>query len=248
MSTIYILWLRQLKKYTRSRARVIAQLAQPLLFLVAFGFGFGPVFQRAGNGNYIQYLAAGIIAQSILFTAAFTGAELIWDKQIGFLKETMVAPVARWKIMLGRTLGGATVACVQGIMAFLLTLLVGFRPASLLMLPAALLFAFLIALFFTSLGTAIGSAVNDIQGFQLTMNFLIMPIFFLSGALYPLDGLPPGLQAVTTINPLAYGIDGIRQSLLRTSHFGAPTDYLVLGLATVAVFGLGSYLFRKIRI
>jgi len=248
MSTIYILWLRQLKKYTRSRARVIAQLAQPLLFLVAFGFGFGPVFQRAGNGDYIQYLAAGIIAQSILFTAAFTGAELIWDKQIGFLKETMVAPVARWKIMLGRTLGGATVACVQGIMAFLLTLLVGFRPASLLMLPAALLFAFLIALFFTSLGTAIGSAVNDIQGFQLTMNFLIMPIFFLSGALYPLDGLPPGLQAVTNINPLAYGIDGIRQSLLRTSHFGAPTDYLVLGFATVAVFGLGSYLFRKIRI
>jgi ABC-2 type transport system permease protein len=248
MSTIYILWLRQLKKYSRSRARVIAQLAQPLLFLVAFGFGFGPVFQRAGNGDYIQYLASGIIAQSILFTAAFTGAELIWDKQIGFLKETLVAPVPRWQIMLGRTLGGATVSCIQGIMAFLLTLLVGFRPTSIVMLPAGLLFSFMIALFFTALGTAIGSVVNDIQGFQLTMNFLIMPIFFLSGALFPLDGLPAGLKVVTNFNPLAYGIDGIRGVLVNTSHFGVPTDYLVLGLATLAVFGIGNYLFRKIQI
>ncbi len=248
MSTIYILWLRQLKKYSRSKARVVAQLAQPLLFLVAFGFGFGPVFQRAGHGDYIQFLASGIIAQSILFTAAFTGAELIWDKQIGFLKETLVAPVPRWKIMLGRTLGGATVASLQGIMAFLLTLLVGFRPASLLMLPSALLFAFLIALFFTALGTAIGAKVNDIQGFQLTMNFIIMPLFFLSGALFPLDGLPAGLKVVTTINPLAYGIDGMRAALISASHFGVPTDYLVLGSVSIAVFALGSYLFRKIQI
>lgn len=248
MSTVYILWLRQLKKYSRSRARVIAQLAQPVLFLVAFGFGFGPVFERAGNGDYIQYLASGIIAQSILFTAAFTGAELIWDKQIGFLKETLVAPVPRWKIMLGRTLGGATVASLQGVIAFLLTLIVGFRPESLLMLPLGLLFAFLIALFFTALGTAIGSAVNDIQGFQLTMNFLIMPIFFLSGALFPLDGLPAGLKAATTVNPLSYGIDGIRGALIDASHFGLSIDYLVLGLATLAAFALGSYLFRKIQI
>ena len=248
MSTIYILWLRQLKKYSRSRARVVAQLVQPLLFLIAFGFGFGPVFERAGNGSYIQYLASGIIAQSILFTAAFTGAELIWDKQIGFLKETLVAPVPRWKIMLGRTLGGATVSSIQGVIAFLLTLMVGFRPTSILMLPAGLLFAFLIALFFTSLGTAIGSMVNDMQGFQLTMNFLIMPIFFLSGALFPLDGLPAGLKAATSFNPLAYGIDGIRGALISTSHFGVPADYLVLGLATLAVFGIGSYLFGKIQI
>lgn len=248
MSTIYILWLRQVKKYSRSRARVIAQLVQPLLFLVAFGFGFGPVFQNAGNGDYIQYLASGIIAQSILFTAAFTGAELIWDKQIGFLKETLVAPVPRWKIMLGRTLGGATVASIQGLIAFLLTLLVGFRPASLMMLPAGLLFAFLIALFFTSLGTAIGSTVNDMQGFQLTMNFIIMPIFFLSGAFFPLDGLPSGLKLVTEFNPLAYGIDGIRGALINASHFGVPADYMVLGLAALASFGIGSYLFGKIRI
>ena len=248
MSTIYILWLRQLKKYIRSRARVVAQLAQPLLFLVAFGFGFGPVFQRAGNGDYIQFLASGIIAQSVLFTAAFTGAELIWDKQIGFLKETLVAPVPRWQIMLGRTLGGATVATVQGLLAFLLTLLVGFRPVSLAMLPAALLFIFLIALFFTALGTAIGSKVNDIQGFQLTMNFLIMPIFFLSGALFPLEGLPAALKAVTSFNPLAYGVDGIRSALIGVTHFGMPLDYLVLGGITAIVFWIGSTLFGRIQI
>jgi ABC-2 type transport system permease protein len=248
MSTIYILWLRQLKKYIRSRARVVAQLAQPLLFLVALGFGFGPVYQRAGNGDYIQFLASGIIAQTVLFMAAFTGAELIWDKQIGFLKETLVAPVPRWKIMLGRTLGSATVATVQGLLAFLLTLLVGFRPVSLAMIPGALLFIFLIALFFTALGTAMGSKVNDMQGFQLTMNFLIMPIFFLSGALFPLDGLPAALKIVTTFNPLAYGVDGLRGALMGASHFGMTTDYLVLGGITALVFWIGSYLFGRIQI
>src|SRR5579872_4698277 len=145
MSAIYILWLRQLKRYGRSRPRIIASLGQPLLFLLALGFGFGPIFQRAGQGNYIQFLAPGVISMSILFTAIFSGIELIWDRQFGFLKETLVAPVPRILIMAGRTLGGATVAVLQGIVVFCICLAVGFRTPSLPLLPLAFTFMILTA-------------------------------------------------------------------------------------------------------
>src|SRR6266852_6101739 len=125
MSAIYILWLRQLKRYVRSRPRILASLGQPLLFLLALGFGFGPIFQSAGQGNYIQFLAPGVIAMTVLFSAIFSGIELIWDRQFGFLKETLVAPVPRILIMIGRTLGGATVAMLQGTVVFLICLVVG---------------------------------------------------------------------------------------------------------------------------
>ena len=148
---IYILWLRQLKKYYRSRARMIGSLAQPVLFLVALGFGFGPIYQKAGGGNYLQFIAPGIIAMSIIFTAMFTGIEVIYDKQFGFLKETLVAPVPRWTIMLGRTFGGATVATLQGIVVFFIALLIGFRPENTSLAPLAIIYMFLIATFFTAL-------------------------------------------------------------------------------------------------
>ncbi len=131
MSTIYILWLRQLKRYLRSKPRIFGSLAQPVLYLVALGFGFGPIYQKAGQGSYIQFLAPGIIAMSVLFTSIFSGIEVIWDRQFGFLKETLVAPVSRFQIMLGRTLGGATVAILQGSIVLLISLVVGFRPVSL---------------------------------------------------------------------------------------------------------------------
>ncbi len=155
MSTIYILWLRQLKRYFRSRARLIGSLGQPILFLVALGLGFGPIYQRAGGGNYIQFLVPGIIGMSILFMAIHNGIETIWDKQFGFLKETLVAPVSRFEIMLGRTLGGATVASIQGFLVFAIALLIGFRPINLSLLPMAVIFVILTAILFTALGTAL---------------------------------------------------------------------------------------------
>lgn len=248
MNIIYILWLRQVKKYSRSRSRIIGSLAQPLLFLLAFGFGFGSVYQKAGGGNYIQFLAPGIIAMSVLFTSIFTGIEIIWDRQFGFLKETMVAPVSRFKIMLGRTLGGATVGAIQGIVVFLLTLIVGFRPANVLMLPFGLLFIFFIGILFTSLGTAIASKLEDMQGFQLIMNFLVMPIFFLSGALFPLQGLPKAMEIVTKIDPLSYGVDGLRGTLINVWTFGITIDFIVLSIFTAAFLIIGSYLFSKIQV
>ena len=248
MNTIYILWLRQVKKYFRSKSRIIGSLGQPILFLVALGFGFGPVYQKAGGGNYMQFLVPGVISMGILFTSVFSGIEIIWDRQFGFLKETLVAPVSRLKIMIGRTLGGATVAVLQGIIIFLISLLVGFRPQSIGMLFLAFIFMLLTALFFTALGTAIASLLEDMQGFQLIVNLLIMPLFFLSGALFPLEGLPTALTVIASVDPLSYGVDGLRGSLVNSFHFGLPVDLLVLSSITVLILIIGSYLFSKIEI
>jgi ABC-2 type transport system permease protein len=248
MIAIYTLWIRQLKRYIRSKARIVGSLGQPLLFLLALGYGFGPVYQKAGGGNYIQFLAPGIIAMSIIFTALFSGIEIIWDRQFGFLKETLVAPVSRLKIMIGRTLGGATVATLQGVIVFLISLIAGFKPTNFLMIFPALVFMFLISLLFTALGTAIASILEDMQGFQLIMNFIVMPLFFLSGALFPIQGLTGTIKTIATLDPLAYGVDGLRHTLIGMSYFGAGMDFLVLGVITIVLLAIGSYLFSKIQI
>lgn len=227
---------------------MIGSLGQPVLFLVALGFGFGPIYARAGGGNYIQFLAPGIIAMSILFTAVFSGIEIIWDRQFGFLKETLVAPVPRFEIMIGRTLGGATVATIQGIIVFLITLIIGFRPQSLMLIPVALAASFLIAVLFTAFGTAIASRLEDMQAFPLIMNFLMMPIFFLSGALFPLSGLPAALKIAAAVDPLSYGVDLLRGILVNGFHFGIMADFLVLAVIIIILLALGSYLFSKIQI
>ncbi len=247
MNTIYVLWLRQIKKYLRSRSRIVGSLGQPLLYLLALGFGFGSVYQKAGGGSYIQFLAPGVIAMSVLFTAMFTGIELLWDRQFGFLKETMVAPVPRLHIMLGRTLGGATVASIQGLIVFFITLLAGFRPSNFLMLPVGFLFIFLIGILFTSLGTAIASKIEDMQGFQLIMNFLIMPIFFLSGAIFPLKGLPKVMEIITMLDPLTYGVDGLRGALISSNSFNIGFDFVILTVLTLTLLAVGSYFFEKIQ-
>ncbi len=248
LNTLYILWLRQLKRYGRSRARIVGSLGQPLLFLFALGFGMGPIYERAGGGNYLQFLAPGIISMSILFTAIFSGIEIIWDRQFGFLKEMLVAPISRWNIMLGRTLGGATVAVLQGGIVFLIALIAGFRPENWAMVPVAIIFMFLISLLFTALGTAIASKLQDMQGFQLIMNFVVMPLFFLSGALFPLDTAPPTLLFIAKLDPLSYGIDGLRAALLGQSHFGIFIDGGILVVLTILFLALGSYLFSKIEL
>lgn len=248
MTAIYMLWLRQLKRYFRSRSRIVASLGQPLLFLLALGFGFGPIFQRAGQGDYIQFLAPGVIGMTILFTAIFSGIELIWDRQFGFLKETLVAPVPRILIMIGRTLGGATVALLQGFIVVIICFLAGFRVHHVSAVPIALVVMALIAIMFTALGTAIASVLSDFQGFQLVMNFLVMPIFFLSGALFPLAGLPTVLNILATIDPLSYGVDGLRVSLSGAGHFGLTLDLAVLAILSSLILVLGTRLFSKIQL
>jgi ABC-2 type transport system permease protein len=248
MSVIYILWLRELKRYVRSRLQIAASLGQPLLYLLALGFGLGPVFRRAGSGSYLQFLAPGVIAMTILFSSIFSSIAMLWDRQFGFLKETLVAPVPRIEIMLGRTLGGATVAVIQGSLIMIACLIAGFRPVHWLRFPVAFVCMILIAIVFAALGTALGSLVQDMQGFQLIMNFMVTPIFFLSGALFPLANLPMALTVITRIDPLTYGVDALRASLISASHFGFAVDLTLLAVLAVTFLSLGGYLFSRIQI
>jgi ABC-2 type transport system permease protein len=248
MSAIYILWLREMKRYLRSRVQMVASLGQPLLYLLVLGFGLGPVFQRAGNGNYLQFVAPGVIGMTVLFSSIFSGLGLLFDRQFGFLKETLVAPVPRLQIMAGRTLGGATVAVMQGLLVSVVCVIAGFRPVHLATMPLALIFMMLIAVVFSALGVAIGSSLQDMQGFQLIMNFMVLPIFFLSGALFPLSGLPKALALATSVDPLSYGIDGMRAVLLGITHFGMFTDAVVLAAVGAVLLVVGAYRFSKIEI
>jgi ABC-2 type transport system permease protein len=247
VSAVYILWLRQLKRYFRSRARMIGSLGQPILFLLALGFGLGPTFARAGSGDYVQFLAPGIVTMGILFTAVFSGIEIIWDRQFGFLKETLVAPVPRLQIVLGRTLGGATVALIQGSIVLMFCLAVGFRPAQPLLLPVALLFMTLIAIMCTAIGTAVGSVLQDMQGFQLIINFIVLPLFFFSSALFSVPALPGAMRLAVRLNPLSYGVDGLRGALNGGFAFGVVTDFAVLGLLAAILLAIGAWLFSKIE-
>jgi ABC-2 type transport system permease protein len=172
----------------------------------------------------------------------------LWDRQFGFLKETLVAPVPRLQIMIGKTLGGATVALIQGLLVVVVCLVAGFRPAHASTLPLAALFMALISIVFAALGTAIGSQLQNMQGFQLIMNFLVMPIFFLSGALFPLTGIPSGLAIATRINPLTYGIDGLRGALVQGAYFGLATDIGIMAIIAAVFLMIGARAFARIQI
>ena len=248
MGAIYILWLRELKRYVRSRVQIAVSLGQPCLYLLALGFGLGPVFQRAGQGSYLQFMAPGVVGMTVLFTSVFSGIAMLWDRQFGFLKETLVAPVSRMQIMIGRTLGGATVAMIQGALILAICLIAGFRPHAWFAIPIAFLFVVLIAIVFAALGTAIGSVLKDMQGFQLIMNFLVLPIFFLSGALFPLANLPLAMSIITKIDPLTYGVDGLRGALIQQWQFHAAIDVSVLAIIGAVFLSAGAYLFTRIEV
>lgn len=248
MAAIYILWLRELKRFMRSRAQIVTSLGQPLLFLLTLGFGLGPVYQKAGGGSYLQFMAPGIIAMMVLFSATSSGIALLGDRQFGFLKEALVAPVPRIHIMIGRTCGGATVAILQGLLVTVVCLIAGFRPVNLALVPMGFVFLALIAVVFAALGTALGSSLKDMQGFQIVITFLVMPIFLLSGALFPLNNLPKVLSVLTTLDPLSYGVDGLRGSLVASTHYGIAVDATVLAVLAVVLIIIGAWRFSKIEV
>jgi ABC-2 type transport system permease protein len=242
--------LRSIKRYLRSKSRIIGSLGMPLFFMLVLGFGLNSIIQIPGAGEegYMGFIIPGIVAMSVLFTSVFSGIQIIWDKQFGFLKETLVAPVSRLEIMLGQTLGGATTAVIQGLIIMVLALFIGLKPISIAGFLIAAGFMALIGVTFTAFGIAIASRMEDMHGFQLIMNFVIFPIFGLSGALFPIDGLPAWFRPLALADPLTYGVEGIRYGLSGTAQINPLVSLAVLGgcalLATVA----GAYLFRKIRI
>ncbi|WP_319508097.1 ABC transporter permease [uncultured Methanolobus sp.] len=249
MDIVYTIWLRNVKRYLRSKSRMVGSLGMPMFLLLVLGFGLNSVVAIPGmEQGYIGFIMPGIISMSVLFTSVFAGIQIIWDKQFGFLKETLVAPVSRLEIMLGQTFGGATTAVIQGFIILVLSLFMGLDISSISGFGIAVIFMLLIGISFTAFGIAIASRMEDMHGFQLIMNFVIFPIFGLSGALFPIDSLPGWARYLTLLDPLTYGVEGIRYGLLGSSQIDPGISFVVLSGFTILMVILGSYLFRKISV
>lgn len=238
LRAIYIIWYRDVLRYYRDRWRLLASLAQPILFLLVFGTGLSSSLRGAAAGaggsgisggvQYQQFIYPGIIGMAVLFTAIFGAMSIVWDREFGFLKEVLVAPINRAAVAIGKTLGGATQAMLQGLLILVLAPLVGVTltwQGVLELIPLIFIYAFALS----ALGVAVGARMRSMQGFQVVMNFLMMPIFFLAGALFPLRGLPIWMTVLTRLDPASYGIDPLRRTVLGAA--GVPSRVLdTLGL------------------
>lgn len=247
MDEIYILWWRQMKRYLRTRSRILGAIGQPLLFLLALGYGLGSVYKRAGQGNYLEFLVPGIIVQTLLFSGVFWGIQILFDKRFGFLKEMLVAPISRLRVLFGNALGGATISMFQAILVLIISFALGFRPQNWALMPLALLIMVVLSLILTSFGAGIASMVEDFQGFQAINNFLIFPLFFLSSALYPLTNAPTVLRWLASANPISYAVDALRYTLINQSHFGIGKDLVVLAVALAVMMAFAVNRFNRMQ-
>jgi ABC-2 type transport system permease protein len=246
-TAVYVLWLREMKRYFRAKSRIIGSLLQPLFFLVFLGLGFNRMAvpgMKAGV-DYIRFLVPGILGMTLLFSSSMQGLSVLWDREFGFLKEIMVAPVSRTSIVLGRIAGGTTTTMMQGLMVLGLTFVLGFRVNGFLNFLWALVFMVLIAFTFIGLGLIFASRMKDMQGFGMIINFIIFPLFFLSGALYPLDNLPLFIRILSYADPLTYGIDGLRGTMIGLNSRPIELDFAILGGFALVMLFLGAYFFEK---
>lgn len=251
LQAIYIMWLRQMKHFIRKKSRIIAMIVQPLFFLVILGFGLRGAMLPGMTGDYIYFLAPGIVAMAILFSSIFTGVSVLWDKQFGFLQEVLVAPISRFSIIFGRTIGGASTALIQGFIILLIAIGLRIQIASITGLLLTIVFMILISFTAVGFGLVIASKMEDFQGFQLIMNLIIMPLFFLSTAFFPIadTGLPDFIVTLSFINPMFYMVDGIRGSLTGMNNVFHPlVDLAVVFVICIAILGFGSYFFSKTEV
>ncbi|MCJ2513713.1 MAG: ABC transporter permease [Candidatus Thermoplasmatota archaeon] len=247
IQAIYVMWLRQMKRFIRSKSRLVSSIVQPLFFLFILGSGFRvAIFE--GVGDYLSFLAPGIIAMAILFSSMFTGISVLWDKQFGFLQEVLVAPISRISIIIGRTLGGATVALIQGSIILLISLALGVQISGAIGLIFTLLFMVLIAFTAVGFGLVIASKMEDFQGFQLIMSLVVMPLLFLSSAFFPVTSNPT-MKSIAMFNPLFYMVDGLRGSLIiGVETVNSPLFNLIIVIfICIFMMSIGSYLFSKME-
>lgn len=212
----YIIWLRDVKRFWRDTMRRIGAFTQPLIYLFLLGTGLQSAFKvfGAGETKYVTFMYPGILAMTVLFTSMFSAISIIWDREFGFLKEMTVAPIPRSSIAMGKILGGATTAVLQGIVFLVFMPLAGI-PYGMYRVFMALLVMCVLALALTSLGVLIASRMKSMEGFPIVMNFILMPMFFLSGAMFPLQGLPGWMDFLTKVNPMSYGVDAMRSVVLK---------------------------------
>lgn len=247
MEVMYALWLRQIRRYIRSGSRILGTLGQPLLLMLALGYGIGAIYRKAGQGDYLQFLVPGIITQTVLLSGIFWGVIILMDKRFGYLSELLVAPVSRIRILFGSAFGGATISMVQGLIVFLIALLLGFSPYNWALVIPALLLLIFICLTLALFGAGIASMVDDFQGFQGINNLIILPMFFLSSALYPLDDVPSFLAVISTLNPVSYMVDAMRFLLSNETHFGLQKDLIVISITFIVSIVFSVRRFNRIQ-
>jgi ABC-2 type transport system permease protein len=246
LSKIYAVWLREVKRYTNSKARMVSSLGMPLLFLAALGGGLSAMMP---GFNYEGFILPGILAMSVLFTSISSGVSIIWDREFGFLKEMLAAPATRQTLVIGRTLGGATTAIIQGVIILVLGFLItGTAVPSLLSIAGIFVMLIMLSCFLVSVGICFASLIQEVETFQLIMNLVVMPLFFLSNALFPINRMPEWLQVISQLNPISYTVDGLRILMLGSGTFSIWMDIGVsIGTLIVGVVA-ASYLFSKTSI
>jgi ABC-2 type transport system permease protein len=239
---VYRIWLRELIRYWRDKGRIVSSLVQPLLFLLIFGGGFG--FVKIGNINYQSFLFPGIVAMSLITISIASGISVIWDREFGFLKEILVAPVSRISIFIGKALGGCTTALIQGIIVLSLSFLIGVS-ISIHSLLVAIPLMLIISLGIVSIGLIIASLIETFENFGIIMNFLVFPLIFLSGAFFPLAEAPQWLKIVSYADPVTYGVESLRQILIGVSFIPFSVSFTVISLFSVAAILIGGVTFNR---
>ncbi|MDR2622977.1 MAG: ABC transporter permease [Methanobrevibacter sp.] len=241
---IYQIWLREAKRTVRYKSRVITSIITPLIWILVFGVGLGSTLKIGMTGGYQAFIYPGIIAQAILFTTVLGGVGILMDKQYGILKEIMVAPLSRPSIILGKALGISTTAIMQAGILLLLSFIINV-PMDVVTFILSICLCMLIAIGFSSVGLLIASFMESTEGFNLIMTFVVMPIFFLSGALFPVTGLPEWLNFIVYLDPLTYGVDALRGVLLHSSTLPMHLNLIVLTLFAIITISLSAIAFTK---
>jgi ABC-2 type transport system permease protein len=228
LRALRMVWQRELIRFSRDKLRIITSLMQPILFLFILGTGLSPVLGAAGTRgfNFRTFMYPGVIGMTVLFTAIFSAISIVWDREFGFLREMLVAPVHRWSLVLGKCLGGATVATLQGLIMLVLAGAVGvpYSPVMLLVLVGLMA---LTAFALTCFGVMLAARIGNVQSFQAVMQFFVLPMFFLSGAVFPLNRLPAWLGALTKIDPLTYAVDPLRRTVFEHLNISPQVQHLL---------------------
>ena len=246
---IYVLWLREMKRFSRSKSRILGIIIQPIFFLFILGTGLSGAVLPGMTGDYMDFIAPGVVAMAILFSSMFTGLSVLWDKQFGFLQEVLVAPISRFSIIIGKIIGGATTALIQGFIILIIAIGLGVKVSSVVGLILTIVFMVLLAFTAVGFGLILASKMRDFQGFQIIINLIILPLFFLSSAIFPIatnKALPEFVVNASFANPLFYMVDGLRGSLTGINYYFNPLiDLFIVFIICTIMMGLGTYFFNK---
>ena len=246
-NAVYVLIARDFKKFVREKSRLISTLARPLIWLFLVGGGMSRFVSPGEGVTYMQFIFPGILGMTILFSSIFSSISIIWDKEFGLMKEILVAPVSRLSIVIGKALSGTIISTIQCAIILFLFPFLGIKLV-LTAIPYTLAIAFLLAFCISALGIVIATFIENMESFSSIMNFIVMPMFFLSGAMYPVQKLPDILKLVAKLNPLTYGIDALKHSIFRdtvVSDFPLLADLGVLAVSSIVFVIVAGFFFER---